>query len=84
VSPRLKKPSLDKEKLNHYRPVSNLPFLAKVLEEVVAHQLTKYLEQHNMMDPYQSAYRRGHSTETAPIKVKTDMDVIISDGDSVS
>ena len=83
VYPRLKKPSLDKEKLNHYRPVSNLPFLGKVLEKVVAHQLTKYLEQHKMMDPYQSAYRRGHSTETALIKVKTDMDVIMSDGDSV-
>jgi hypothetical protein len=36
-----------------------------------------------MMDPYQSAYRRGHSTETALIKVKTDMDVIMSDGDSI-
>jgi hypothetical protein len=35
VRPLLKKPNLDKEKLKNYRPVSNLPFISKILEKVV-------------------------------------------------
>ncbi len=33
VTPRLKKPSLDHDALNNYRPVSNLSFLSKVIEK---------------------------------------------------
>ena len=36
MRPLLKKPGLDKEVLKNYRPVSNLPFILKVLEKVVA------------------------------------------------
>ena len=32
VRPLLKKPNLDKEILKNYRPVSNLPFISKILE----------------------------------------------------
>ena len=32
IKPLLKKPSLDKNLLKNYRPVSNLPFLSKILE----------------------------------------------------
>ena len=35
VKPLLKKASLDPNCLKHYRPVSNLPFLSKVLERIV-------------------------------------------------
>jgi hypothetical protein len=34
VRPLLKKPSLDKEVLENYHPVSNLPFISKVVERV--------------------------------------------------
>ncbi len=37
VKPLLKKPHLDPEYLNNYRPVSNLPFFS-VLERVVSQQ----------------------------------------------
>ena len=36
VKPLLKKPHLDCEILKNFRPVSNLPFLSKILEKVVA------------------------------------------------
>ena len=39
IKPVLKKHNLDPEVLSHYRPISNLPFLAKVLEKVVILQL---------------------------------------------
>ena len=41
--PLLKKPGLDKEVLKNYRPVSNLSFISKVLEKVVAKRLDDYM-----------------------------------------
>ena len=34
-------------------PVSNLPFLSKVLERVVLTQLMTHLETHNLLEPFQ-------------------------------
>ncbi len=42
VTPLLKKPSMDPEVLGNFRPISNLPFLSKLLERVVARQLIAY------------------------------------------
>ena len=39
VKPLSKKPSFDKILLKNYRPISNLPFLSKILEEIVLHKL---------------------------------------------
>ena len=39
VKPLLKKPSLDKELLSNYRPISNLSFLSKLSERVVLSRL---------------------------------------------
>ena len=65
IRPLLKKPGLDKEILKNYRPVSNLPFLSKILEKVVASRLENHLTHHSLLDNQQSAYRPVHSTETA-------------------
>ena len=58
VSPLLKKPSLDKDSMKNYRPVSNLSFLSKVLEKVVVNQLNSHLNRSNTFNHYQSAYRK--------------------------
>ena len=73
VRPLLKKPNLDPENLKNYRPVSNLPFLSKVLEKIVLLQLTAHLVSNNLLEPFQSAYRKGHSTETALLSVTNDL-----------
>ena len=49
--------------------MSNLPFLSKVLEKVVLHQLRSYLLANNFSETFQSAYRAHHSTETALLDV---------------
>ena len=69
VTPLLKKDDIDPEVLKNYRPVSNLSFLSKVLERVVAARLTNYINQ--LHEPTQSAYRACHSTETALVRVRT-------------
>ena len=48
IVPLLKKATLDPDNLQSYRPISNLPLLAKVLERIVTKQLQGYLEYHNL------------------------------------
>ena len=71
------KPLLKKQGLaltfGNYHPVSNLSYISKLLEKVVSTQLIDLAETSGNMEPYQSAYCSGHSTETAVLWVKTDI-----------
>jgi len=73
VTPLLKKSGLDESLPSSFRPVSNLSFLSKILERTVHRQLSSHLLQQNLFPQYQSAYRNGHSTETALLKVFSDI-----------
>jgi hypothetical protein len=73
ILPLLKKPGLDTEVLKHFRPVSNLTYISKVIERVVAQRLTKYLFANNLQEHLQSSYKKFHSTETALLKVQNDI-----------
>lgn len=55
ITPLLKKANLSCEDFKNYRPVSNLPFLSKILEKIVLKQLKAHLSKFNLMDPFQSA-----------------------------
>ena len=73
VTPLLKKLDLDSDIFKNYRPVSNLSFLSKVIERIVAIQLLAHLTANNIMEKFQSAYRAYHSTETALLRVFNDL-----------
>lgn len=73
VRPLIKKNGLDPSEMKNFRPVANLNFVSKLVEKVVAGQLTSYLEANDLFDPNQSAYRAGHSTETALLHVFDDI-----------
>ena len=71
VKPVLKKSSLDHNDLKNCRPVSNLSFVSKIIEKVILSQLFSHLSTYQLFSPFQFAYRTGHSTETALLKVLT-------------
>ena len=72
VRPLLKKGGLPPV-FKNFRPVSDLAFVSKLVETVVAKQLQYYLNCINLFPVFQSAYRQNHSTETALLKVMNDI-----------
>ena len=73
IRPLLKKPNLNKDVMNNYRPVSNLSLLSKTLERVVLVQLSSFLIENNLHDQHQSAFRPNHSVESATLKIQNDL-----------
>ena len=72
VVPLLKKFGLLSDFTN-LRPVSNLQFVSKLTERTVCDQTHAHLVKHELYPILQSAYRKGHSTETALLKVQNDI-----------
>jgi len=56
VFPRLKKTSLDYDDLNSYLPLSNISFISKLAERVVARRVIDHAECNKLFPVKQSAY----------------------------
>ena len=78
VTPLIKKASLPVEDLKNYHPVSGLSFISKLMEHVVAKQLIDHIHPHGLDNSYQTAYKPGHSTETALLSIKNDIHLSLS------
>ena len=66
---------------NDFRPISLLPTLSKIIEKVVNIQIVGYLVDHALLDPYQSAYKKNHSTTTALLKLNEDIFEALDDSE---
>ena len=65
ITPVLKKSGLDKKLPVNYRPISNLNNISKILEKLFLVRFQPHVTASPNYNPYQSAYRKKHSTETA-------------------
>ena len=68
----IKKQDLESEILNNYRPVANSSFIPKMFEKAIATQTHSHLINNDIVDNFQSAYKAGHSCETALLRVYND------------
>ena len=84
VTPLHKKPSLDRNSIKSYRPVSNLSFISKLIEKVVANQLNEFISHEGLLNVNQSAYKSSHSTETALLKIQNDIAFSVDSGKAVA
>ena len=73
LTPIIKKLFLDPEVLNNFRPISNLSFISKIIEKVVASRLNDHMSLNGLHDMMQSAYKKLHSTESALIYIFDDV-----------
>lgn len=73
ITPIIKKASLDRNEYKNYRPVSNIMYISKLIEKVVTNQITNHVTSYDLDEMYQSAYKANTSTETALLKVKSDI-----------
>ena len=64
---------MDASQLKSYGPVSNFPFLSKLLERAVHSQLQAFRDANSALPAHLSAYRKHHGTETVLIKVYDDL-----------
>ena len=73
LKPLLKKAHIDSEVYANFRPISNLIYVSKLTEKVVAKQLIQHVSSNGLYKVFQSAYKNFHSTETALVKVYNDI-----------
>ncbi|KAI2645534.1 RNA-directed DNA polymerase from mobile element jockey [Labeo rohita] len=52
IKPLIKKPQLDPSELANYRPISNLPFMSKILEKVISVQLCSFLQKNDIYEEF--------------------------------
>lgn len=69
IRPLLKQHNADSSKLSNYRPISTLSVFSKVLEKIVVSRVVDFLARNNLLPDSQSAYRKGHSTESALLQI---------------
>ena len=51
----------DKGDPTNYRPISLLSTVSKILERIIAEQLSRHLEEQHLISPRQHGFRKGHS-----------------------
>ena len=66
--------------MKNYRPVANLSFISKIIEKAIATQIHDHLINNDIVDNFQSAYKVGHSCETALLRVYNDIVLTIGRG----
>ena len=76
----LKKGNLDPTIPSNYRPISNLSTISKIIERLVHSRITSYVLSSPNFNPFQSAYRKHHSTETTLIRITDSLRNICATG----
>ena len=72
-----------KSNFDNYRPMSVLPIIAKIAENIVHSQLLHFLESNNLLSNHQFGFRPNRSTEAATTIFLDDIRKAADQGDMV-
>lgn len=53
-----------------YRPISLLNAFGKIFERIIYHRLIEFIEEKNLLPPFQFGFRKGHSTTHQAMRIK--------------
>ena len=84
VTPIIKDSNGNTDNFKNYRPISNLPFISKILEKAAYLQLNQHIETNKLHSKFQSSYRAHHSCETAMFKIVNDIQKSVNDNNMVA
>ena len=71
--PFKKKKNKDPSDPKSYRPISLTSHPGKLLEGMVKARLERYLESKNILNPFQSGFRKGRSTNDQLVRLQHDV-----------
>ena len=69
----LLKPGKLASDMNSYRPIALTSCLCKIYEKIIVQRLNFYLEVNEVLKPYQSGFRKGHSTYDGLVRLENDI-----------
>ena len=80
VTPLIKKTSFSKEDLKIFWLVSCFSFLFKLVEQIVAAQISSHMDSNDYGNTFQPAYKAGDLTETALCYIQNNIHMSLSKG----
>jgi len=76
----LKKSTLDPNDVSSYHPISNVPYISKLIERVVVSCLSHHMSTFNLLPAEQSAYRSFQTTESTLLSIHNNLVCAIDSG----
>ena len=65
------KPGKDRTDPNNYRPIAMTSCLCKIMERMINHRLTWFLQDNNIITKYQCGFQKGKSTTDHLVRLET-------------
>ena len=65
------KPGKDRTDPNNYRPIALTSCLCKIMEPMINHRLTWFLQDNNIITKYQCGFQKGRSTTDHLVRLET-------------
>ena len=65
------KPGKDRTDPNNYRPIALTSCLCKIMERMINHRLTWFLQDNNIITKYQCCFKKGKSTSDHLVRLET-------------
>ena len=65
------KPGKDRTDPNDYRPIAFTSCLCKIMERMINHRLTWFLQDNNIITKYQCGFQKGKSTTDNLVRLET-------------